>query len=560
MRDDSPTPPSLASSLLLPAAVVCLAVALVALLSNVEGAEGAGRALTAIAGALTLARVAMARDSLRRALLHRSTVYSLNSYVQVGLALAILGMVNYIAWSYSERVPWMPKWDMTEEGLHTFSKQTEQVLARLARRKKPVEVKAFFLDPRGSTQREQQLRYQRLQVQDLLSRYAQRSDGFVYDLIDPERDPLAAREHGIQVNGTILLKTDEVRIELTAGDLWTGNPQMGKPLKFLGEQVITSKLLDILEGVERKLYFTTGHREGDLDDDQRAGFSKFRAALERDNYTVQKVNLLVLPAVPEDCSVLVILGPKLGFAASEIETIRAYLRAGRPALIAMDSQPLNTSLAELLGDLGLQIQENILIENDAERHLPGRPTFAFPFLNGHHITNPLIESGAGVALDEVLGLEHDHGAKGYDLRTILQSSGYSWGETNISDGQVRVQEDEKDIKNPVSLALAISSKYGSNDGLEKRPEDELRVVLIGDSDLASNGLLEIQGNKDFLLNSLGWLTRDEERVTIRPRTVSERRATLPEKAANRVMWGLVAALPALVLALGFALWLQRRQA
>ncbi len=552
--------PSRRPRLALPGAIACLATAMVVLVGNLKSAETLALGLVAAAALGVLVEVVTTWRSVRLAVFHRSTLYGLNSAFQVVLVLAIVAMVDFVAWRQSERAWWMPKWDLTEEGLHTLSPQSVEVLARLDRRSEPVKVTGFFLDPRGSSRQERQLAEQRFLVRDLLERYARRTDKFQYRMIDPEKDPITTREYNPGVNGVLVFETREQKLEVNVSDIMVGNPAMGQKRKFKGEQVVTSKLLDLLEGVRRKIYFTVGHQEGDLGSDQRDGYSALKQQLELQGFRTEKANLLVLGEVPDDATVLVVLGPKREFAPSEIEAIRRRLEARRPVIVLLDSRPYVKSVADLLSDYGTAIRENLFLEPDPERRYPGNPTMAIPFLNGHHITDPLIERDLQVMFREGLGLDHSRSAQvRYDVRTIVQGSGTAWGETNLSNP--RPVLGPEDLQPPVSLAFAISSRAGSNDGREQRPKDELRLVVFGDSDFVANDLLQgVAGNADLFLNALAWSTRDEDRITVRPKEYLDRKANLPEEASSRILLGLTLALPGLVLAIGFSIWWTRRTA
>lgn len=513
-----------------------------------------------VAGALLLvAEIALSWSSVSLALFQRSTVYNLNAFFQIGVVLVILILFNHFNWRRSERVAWMPKLDWTRHGVHTFAKQTEDVLQRLSRRKEPVKVLAFFLDPKGSSRQERRFRAQRHEVTALLERYAQKSDRFQYELIDPEVDPLRAKKYNVKVQGTILIEADERRLEISASELFSGNPQYGQKLKFKGEQVITSKLLDILDGTRRTLYFLVGHEEADVDKDGPDGASVLRQGLEAANVRIEKLNLLVTDDVPDDCSVLVLAGPRKDLAPKEIDALRRYLDQNRAMLVCIDSAPFLQNLSKLLARYGTKVVSNIVIEPAPSKHLSGRPVVPIPDLNGHAITNPLIENGMRVVFNEAIGLEHSEVAQSsYDVRTILQTSAEAWGETNLSLSSQGVSRDPEDLAAPVSLAFAISSRMGSNDGLDQRPEDELRMAVHGDSDYINNTNLPYAGNFDFFMNTVSWLTRDTDRITIRPKEFTEERADIPKGAETRIWFGMTFGLPTIFLALGFSIWWQRR--
>jgi ABC-type uncharacterized transport system involved in gliding motility auxiliary subunit len=225
----------------------------------------------------------------------------------------------------------------------------------------------------------------------------------------------------------------------------------------------------------------------------------------------------------------------------------------------IDSAPYMKNLSDLLARYGTKIVPNIVIEPSPSRHLAGRPVVPIPDLNGHAITDPLIEGQLRVVFNEAIGLDHSPAAQSlYDVRTILQSSAEAWGETNLSLSSGGVQRDDKDLPAPVSMAFAVSSRQGSNNGTEQRPADELRMSVHGDSDYVNNTNLPYAANFDFFMNTVRWLTKDVDRITIRPREFTEDRADIPKAAETRIWTGLIFGLPGIFLALGFSIWWQRR--
>lgn len=548
-------------SWVLPTAVLCFLGALVSSLAGPDSIRPLGEILAATGLALFGAEMVLSWRSVSSVVMRRSTLYDLNALLQVAMVLGIVVMANHLAWRKSERAWWMPKWDWTADGIHTFSKQTDQTMRRLSRRKKPVQVTAFFLNPRGNSNQERLMRAHRDEIRRLLERYAQRSDNFAYKLVDPEAEPLLAKQYEVNIQGTIVLETEDRKLEVIASELFTGNPRFGQKRRFKGEQVITSKLLDLLDGTKRTVYFLVGHRERDPDKSDPEGYSLVRQGLEVEGIRIAKINLLIQDTIPDDCSALVVAGPRQDLTEHEIKIIRRYLDARRPALFMVDAAPFHPRLAQLLHGYGVKLLPNIVIEPSPDHHLAGRPIMPIADLNGHAITNPLIEDGMRVVFHEATALENSPLARAaYDVRTILQSSATAWGETDLANVSGGVQQDPGDIPAPLSLAFAISSEIGSNDGEDQKPSDELRMAVHGDSDYLTNANLPYPGNYDFFVNTLAWLTRDTDRITIRPKEFTERRAEIPDRDESRIWFGLIFGLPSIFLGLGFAVFWQRRAA
>ena len=77
------------------------------------------------------------------------------------------------------------------------------------------------------------------------------------------------------------------------------------------------------------------------------------------------------------------------------------------------------------------------------------------------------------------------------------------------------------------------------------PKPETRVVVVGDSDFASNGVLGIQGNRDLFMNIVGWLSQQENLISIRPKRGGEiRRITLTATQQTNITWLSLLVVPA----------------
>jgi ABC-type uncharacterized transport system involved in gliding motility auxiliary subunit len=85
-----------------------------------------------------------------------------------------------------------------------------------------------------------------------------------------------------------------------------------------------------------------------------------------------------------------------------------------------------------------------------------------------------------------------------------------------------------------------------------------KLVVIGDSDFATNEMVDNFSNKDLLPNLLAWMVGEEDQISIRPETSGAGSFTLT--AIQTLLLGLLALLVAPGLALLGALqtWRARR--
>src|SRR5690606_8715070 len=106
---------------------------------------------------------------------------------------------------------------------------------------------------------------------------------------------------------------------------------------------------------------------------------------------------------------------------------------------------------------------------------------------------------------------------------LLETSPQSWAESDVrglfATGRPEQNVDRGDKPGPVSIAVAASAPAAEppapaaesgSDGEKPAadaPKPESRVVVVGDSDFASNRALGIQGNRELFLNMANWLAQ-----------------------------------------------------
>jgi ABC-type uncharacterized transport system involved in gliding motility auxiliary subunit len=154
--------------------------------------------------------------------------------------------------------------------------------------------------------------------------------------------------------------------------------------------------------------------------------------------------------------------------------------------------------------------------------------------------------------------------------TFIQSGPSSWAETDLKTlttrGEAQPDVDGGDSKGPISLAVAVSAP--ASEGTPPPPDTpnsdqpadkpETRVVVVGDSDFAANGFLNIPGNRDMFLNIVNWLAQQENLIAVRPRDPEDRRIAVSAGQDRLIFWFTVLIMPGLILLAGVHAWWRRR--
>jgi ABC-type uncharacterized transport system involved in gliding motility auxiliary subunit len=156
------------------------------------------------------------------------------------------------------------------------------------------------------------------------------------------------------------------------------------------------------------------------------------------------------------------------------------------------------------------------------------------------------------------------GANNRFAQSFIETSESSWAETDIkqlmASGQVLRETEKGDLAGPVSLGAAVSAAAENPPAQtdQEAPKPETRLVVIGDSDFASNRWLGISGNSDLFLNAVNWLAQQENLIAIRAKDPQDRRTTLTADQDARIYLLTIFIIPGLILLAGVQAWWRRR--
>lgn len=480
------------------------------------------RVALAVAGLGLVAGILFDPERLRKAWRSRQARYGSNALVLSASVAGILLLLNVAA----GRSP--IRWDLTEDREYSVSPETVLVLAELPG---PAVLKGFYTSDLASS---------RDNLRPLLDEFVRRSQGNLgYEFIDPNEDPLAAEQYGVTRDGSMVVILGE-RSEV---------------IQLPSEQEISSALVRLANPGERKVYFLTGHGEPDLESLEDAGYGRVREALAAKNYQVEALNLLAEHDVPQGGLAVVIAGPQRPVAASEIDTLRAFVEQGG-ALVVL-SQPgeetdfgeSDDPLAEYLArDWGVSLDDDVVVDLRSTQ-----PLWVFAAQYGEHaITDRLQRVGTYYPIVRSLQIASREDVS-LSVQPLVETSEAAWGETDmealVNEGQA---DQDPAVDRPGPLVLAA---VGEN------AVSQSRIVVFGDADFATNYHFFNYGNGDILVNSIDWAAGQEGLIDLTPRQTTQRFVVPPTALAQRViMLVTVFLIPGIVVVLGVrTAWERRRR-
>ena len=144
---------------------------------------------------------------------------------------------------------------------------------------------------------------------------------------------------------------------------------------------------------------------------------------------------------------------------------------------------------------------------------------------------------------------------------LVWTSKDSWLEQDIDPEQEPAFNEETERKGPFSLGVLVAAAptEGPEGGEPTAESKVVRLVVIGDSDFASNAHYYNGNNSDLFLNSVSWLTEETELISIRHNVLPFRRLVVGPEAASFINYSSIGLLPLIILIAGGIIWWRRRQ-
>ena len=468
---------------------------------------------------------------VRGAITGRRGRFGTGTTVMISIFLGVIILLNGISINNFRLI------DATALGQFTFAQQTKDVLEAV---NKPVKALCFFVpskDRYGVT----------TYASDLLAGYQEFSDSLSIEYIDPDLHPDRARQYKIREYQTIVFESEEKTRLVSPSEITVFSDQ-GTPVAIDAEHAFTSAILEVTGQAQKKVYFLTGHGEADI-------YSTYSAAhygLQDDLYLVDTLNLITNSTVPTDCSVLVIASPRSPLTPMEVDVIDRYIKSGGQALILADPG-YPDSIAQLASPWGLNLSDGTVIDTASSlapyKDIP-LVTADMNFFFYHAGLNIRSYFPGAIAM-----IPKEETPSGIDMKPLVATSQDSWLEKDFDPTEEPVYDEGIDVRGPLAIGMVLAAP--PTDGGQS--SDKLvRLIVIGDSDFASDNHYREVNNSDLFLNCVNWLAEETELISTRRNVLPFRRLAVNPDQANFINYSSLILPPLLVLMVGVIIWWRRR--
>jgi len=492
--------------------------------------------LAVAGGVLAVAGTVANYKQIMATLGKRSTKYATNYVVSVILVVGLVSGLNFIGRRHVKR------FDLTAIGRYTLAPQTTQLLEKLDAK---MEIKAFF--PGGSY----------VPLEELLTEYRTRSRQVSYQFIDPDKQPDLAKQYDVSVYGTFSNPFTGSQLKFgTVVLLHEGRQEkIEKRSEEVREEDLTNAIIKIQRTESKTVYFVQGHGEKEPGDTERQGYSAAKKGLEDQSFKVETVNLAREGKVPLDAKVIILAGPTTEPFSQELQYVNDCLILGGSVLVMLDPPP-SPSLEPFLKEWGVTAGNNVVLDvSGAGRLMGAGPQIPLVLqYESHRITDRFKNMTFFPYVRSVEASKES--VSGVTVEPLFKSNPNSWGETDLKSPEASLDEN-KDQVGPLSLAVAVTKEVKPASGDNKAVQ--ARMVVVGDSDFATNAYFPIQGNGNLFLNMVSWLGQEEDLISIRPKAPQDRRVILSQSQQSTLRLFSLVLLPGSVLLIGIIVWARRRR-
>ncbi len=468
--------------------------------------------------------------------------------------VGVLGVLVAIAW-VSALYP--KRFDLTATQEYSLAPETVAMLKTVDR---PVHI-TFFHD-RGMRE-----------TVELYELFAAQNDKITIEFFDPTLNPAQAKLRGVQFAGTALLESEGRKLTVngpTETDIANGilrvtqsKQQLACFLDGHGEpNPFSLESHDHMEG-------GAGHSHGietKVVQHEQHGMAKARGALEALNYLVEKISLMQSGSDLSRCAVLIVAGPQSPLLAPEVKAIDAFLDNGGKAMFLIDPF-VKTGLELVIAKFGIKLEDDMVI--DPASHFWADPsTPAVSDYNPHEITSKLPQS----FFPGVRSLSPTAApVPGVTVRQLVNTSKKSFSNSDRSrvefvegknrGGPLTIMATARVNPQTVESAESVMRRLRGEEVEAAKPvvdRKESRIVVVGDSDFATNSFYHLVGNGTLFMNAVNFLAARDNLIGLKPRTYDLPIVNMTNTQMKGTFVLSIILIPLLMAALGVAVWWRRR--
>ena len=432
------------------------------------------------------------------------------------------------------------KFDVTSDKLYSLTEETENFVKGLNE-----DVRIYVLTDEASKD---------TVLDNTLSSYADLSDYITVEYKDPIKTPTFYREYvtdnSITMNSLIVESDKRYRV-INYSDVYEYEIDYSTYSQTLtgydGEGLLTSAISYVISEDMPVAYMITGHDELGLD-------TGFTDAIEKQNISLEELNLMAIDAVPEDAEFLILATPGSDYSEDDAKKVIEYVEKGGQLMITTS---LVESVAEtkpnfqtILDCFNAEIVDGLIVEGDSNYYY-GDPSYLLPEVMNTYLTDGVYgEKYAFVPYAQGIRVTEDDATT---YTSILQTSGSAYSKVNISEAAT-YEKEEGDIAGPFDIGVYVEKSYGENIA---------GMFLFTSGNIFTDAADEMVANANLtIFNNCLNEFKDTEVETVAVPVKALTADSLVISAGTGMFIGLLISvmIPLVLLVTGFMVWYRRKKA
>jgi len=433
--------------------------------------------------------------------------------LSVFLVAGIIGFLEIISYNHHIIL------DLTPGKAYSLSEQTTMILKSLDQ---DIVFTTFY---RGGNRNYYEAFFRRLSLHTAHIKYR---------LLHLDRNPALAKLHGISVYGETIVESEGKK----------------ESIALPTEEKVLNTILRLTGKSKKEIYFTEGHGEQHLQKD----YSKLSNALRSEGWLAKTINLSGKKGVPGDASVLVVAGPQKDFLEKELDAISLYFHGGGNVIFMVEPFAELPEIKAFLEKYGIRLGHNIIVDTEhillaGDYLAPLIPYFDEGPITGSLKSSALFPTAGSVEINDDM-------TEDLESRYLAMSAPESWTKNNEEDvrqGKIAFEKNV-DRKGPIPVASMVRLSAGEGD----QGGSDAEIVCFGDSDFLINEFIGILANKDLFMNTVNWLAREKDLVSIRKKEYEYPYHHMTKEQGKWAFLVPVVVVPAIFLLIGIGVLIHRR--
>lgn len=313
-----------------------------------------------------------------------------------------------------------------------------------------------------------------------------------------------------------------------------------------GEGQITSALDYVTKDDMPKAYAIEGHDEQTLD-------SGFQSAIEKQNITIDSLNLLNVDKIPQDAEFVMVMAPKSDFSEDDANKVMEYAKNGGKLFITTslveNIEKSMPNFQKILDCYNTKIVNGTIIETDAN-HYYQDPTYLLPDVQDTFLTDGVYQKkyafmpyAQGITVNE-----NDD----VTLISLLKTTNSAYSKLDLSNAQ-SLEKTMEDQSGPFDVGVYVKKSYG---------DKESGLFLFSSINFFTDKADKMVANANLTIftNCISEYIESAESAVVVP-SKSYNVETLTISSGNALIIGLLLAviLPITLMVIGLVVWLNRRK-